>query len=82
MLQQMKAELEQYGALNPSVPQIVRLVSDSMSSTTIPDRMKNIIAVSEVVTFASQFRRNMWHWEGFELPINATSFIVAQSGAG
>ena len=82
MLAQMKAELEQYGALKPGVPQIVQLVSDSMSSTTIPDRMKNIIAVSEVVTFASQFRRNIWHWEGFELPINATAFLVAGSGIG
>lgn len=82
MLQQMKDELEQYGALKPGVPQIVQLVSDSMSNTTIPDRMKYIIAVSEVVTFASQFRRNMWHWEGFELPINATAFLVAGSGLG
>ena len=82
MLAQMKAELEQYGALKPGVPTIVQLVSDSISSTTVPDRMKNIIAVSEVVTFASQFRRNIWHWEGFELPINATAFLVAGSGIG
>ena len=82
MLQQTKAELESYNALSSKVPQIVQLVADSISNTTIPDRMKYIIAVSEIVTFASQFRRNMWHWEGFELPINATAFLVAGSGLG
>ena len=82
MLQQTKAELESYNALSSKLPQIVQLVADSISNTTIPDRMKYIIAVSEIVTFASQFRRNMWHWEGFELPINATSFVVAGSGLG
>ena len=82
MLETTKRELEEAGAFTPKTNIIVKLITDAMPSDTVPMRMKEVIAVSEIVTYASQFRRNMWHWDGFELPINATSFIIADSGLG
>ena len=73
MLQQTKADLEALDAFTPTLPPVVNLVVDSLPAANIPLRMKYIIAVSEITTFASQFRRNIWHWDGFELPINSTS---------
>lgn len=82
MLQQTKADLEALNAFTPTLPPVVNLVVDALPAANIPLRMKYIIAISEITTFASQFRRNLWHWDGFELPINSTSFIIAKSGAG
>ncbi len=82
MLELMKKELEEAGAFTDKTNIIVKLITDAMPSDTVPMRMKEVIAVSEIITYASQFRRNMWHWDGFELPINATSFIIADSGLG
>lgn len=42
--------------------------------------MKLTIAVSELMTFASQFRRNINHWDGTPVPINSISFVVTGSG--
>lgn len=82
MLQQVKADLDAHGALSGDLPPIVQLVIDSIPDQRVPVRMKTIIAISEIISFASQFRRNMWHWDGFELPINASSFLIAGSGMG
>ena len=82
ILEQAKAELTALGAFSADLPLIVDLVAKSIPINTIPDRMKLIISISEIISFASQFRRNIWHWDGFELPINATSFVIAGSGEG
>ena len=82
ILEQARAELDSLGAFSTELPPIVDLVTKAIPLNTIPDRMKQIIAISEIISFASQFRRNIWHWDGFELPINATSFVVAGSGEG
>jgi hypothetical protein len=82
ILEQAKAELTALGAFSADLPPIVDLVVKSIPINTIPDRMKLIISISEIISFASQFRRNIWHWDGFELPINATSFVIAGSGEG
>ena len=82
ILEQAKAELTALGAFSADLPPIVDLVAKSIPINTIPDRMKLIISISEIISFASQFRRNIWHWDGFELPINATSFVIAGSGEG
>ena len=82
ILEQARAELTALGAFTTELPPIVDLVTKAIPLNTIPDRMKQIIAISEIISFASQFRRNIWHWDGFELPINATSFVVAGSGEG
>ena len=82
MLEQTKQTLHDLNAFSSELPPIVDLVVKSIPINNIPDKMKLIISVSEIVSFASQFRRNIWHWDGFELPVNATSFVVAGSGAG
>lgn len=82
MLEITKAELDSYDAFSTELPPVVDLVLDSINNINIPTRMKKIVAISEIVSFAAQFKRNIWHWDGFELPINATSFIIAKSGAG
>ena len=82
ILEQARADLESLDAFSTDLPPIVKLVSQAIPINTIPDKMKLIISISEIVSFASQFRRNIWHWDGFELPINATSFVIAGSGAG
>lgn len=82
LLDQARHELTTLGAFNNDLPPIVNLLVKAIPINTIPERMKLIIAISEMVSFASQFRRNIWHWDGFELPINATSFVIAGSGDG
>ena len=82
VLEQTQQTLKDLGAFSSELPPIVDLVVKSIPINNIPDKMKLIISISEIVTFASQFRRNIWHWDGFELPINATAFVVAKSGAG
>lgn len=82
MLELMKKELESYGAFSKKLPTVVNLVVDAIPSKTIPLRMKRVIAISELTVFASQFRRNIWHWEGFELTINSNSMIIGGSGLG
>jgi hypothetical protein len=82
MLPHLKAELDNLGAFSDKLPTILDKLLGTIPNKTVPDRMKTVIAISELTTFASQFRRNMWHWDGFELPINSTSFIVAGSGKG
>ena len=44
--------------------------------------MKLTIAVSEVILFASQFRRNILHWNNSLIPINAITFCISASGTG
>lgn len=82
LLEQAKQELTKLGAFSKELPPIMDLLVKAIPINTIPDRMKLIISVSELVSFASQFRRNIWHWDGFELPINSTSFVIAGSGDG
>ena len=82
MLEQLTKTLTEKGAFDPTLPPILTELTKTISNPIIPDKMKTVIAISEVTTFASQFRRNMWHWEGFELPCNSISFIIAGSGDG
>jgi len=82
MLEMYKNELESKGAFTKELPNIIKTLNNVIPNDRMPERMKAVISVSELVTFASQFRRNMWHWDGFELPINSISFLVAGSGTG
>jgi len=82
MLQETYQTLLDVGAFESKLPPIIERMLETVPNEAIPVRMKTVIAISELVTFSSQFRRNLWHWEGFELPINANSFIVAGSGEG
>ena len=73
-------DLESYKAFSyPLSP----LLNDILATIqfNIPNRMKILVAISEIVSFASQFRRNIQLPEGTGVPINAISFCIAASGA-
>jgi len=83
MLKLLTAELTKRNALKGALPDIIDRITEANPLTTIAPRMKQTIAVSELTLFASQFRRNIQHWDGVtEVPINAISFAILASGKG
>jgi len=76
-------ELENRDALTPKLNPITECVINAMPFPTVPDKMKAVIAISQLITFASQFKRNILLWDqSTSVPINSISFVVAGSGAG
>lgn len=82
MLDILKADLSPYNLFNGEVPIAIEKLSKAIPNAGIPSRMKALLAASELVLFASQFRRNIIHWNGSQIPINAISFSLAESGKG
>lgn len=82
MLDLYTKKLAAEGVFEQKLPTIIEDLTKAIPNDRIPDRMKVVIAISEIATFTSQFRRNMWHWDGFELPMNAVSMVIAGSGLG
>ncbi len=82
MLDLTKEELDKHQALNPALnPHIQRIVT-AIPYTTVDPRMKATIAVSQLMVFASQFRRNIQLWDDTLVPINTLSFVITGSGGG
>lgn len=77
----LEEELNKLEVFENNIPDLVYNVANSIPSNTIPMRMKYAIAISEIITFASQFRKNIQHWNGSSIPINAITFCIAKSGA-
>ena len=82
MLQLLKEDLVSSGAFSGTLPPIVKQVVESIHNPLIPYRMKLTIAASELVFFTSNLRRNIKHWNGSMIPINAISFTISKSGSG
>lgn len=82
MLELLKKDLEENNVFSGELPPIVRKVVDSINAPQIPYRFKLTIAVSELILFVSHLRRNILHWNGSSIPINAISFVIAGSGSG
>lgn len=80
MLTMLRTELESLNAFSEEVPDVVARIAEAIPFNTIPLRMKYTIAVSEIMLYASQFRRNINHWDGGEVPINSVGFIITGSG--
>jgi len=80
LLELTKQYLEDKGAFSKEQSPIISKIADTIPFATVPERMKLTIAVSELMTFASQFRRNINHWDGTPVPINSISFVVTGSG--
>ena len=80
MLELTRAYLQERNAFSPEQSPFISQIAKTIPFSTVPDRMKLTIAVSEIMTFASQFRRNIQHWDGTPVPINAISFVVTASG--
>jgi len=82
MLDYTREALDKAGAFIPAVNPYIEQVTNAIPFPTVPDRMKTVIAISQVTTYASQFRRNMVLWDDSVVPINAISFVITGSGAG
>ena len=74
-----KEELDRHNALTPGLNKHISDITNAIPFN-ISEHMKAVIAVTQIVTFAAQFRRNLLLSEGTEVPINAISFIVSGSG--
>lgn len=81
MLHLTKTSLESHGAFTPSINHHVASVMSAIPFN-VPERVKAIIAQSQVTSFASQFRRNIKLWDDSSIPVNSISFCVMGSGDG
>lgn len=80
MLELARKYLEELNAFDTTMAPILRKITNAIPYETVPERMKATIAVSEVMTFASQFRRNVLHWDGTEVPVNSIGCVITASG--
>jgi hypothetical protein len=81
MLDITRTELQRLDALSPKINSFTQKVMNAIPFDTVPDKMKAVIAISHITSFAGQFRRNIRLIDGTSVPINAISFIFAASGA-
>ena len=82
MLELTKAKLDEYNALSPGLNTYTQKIINAIPYTTVHPRMKAVIAVSQLTTFAAQFRRNVILWDDTSVPVNAISFVITGSGGG
>lgn len=81
MLNLTKQSLDQHQALTPSINTHAARIMSAIN-TNVPERMKALIAQTQITAFASQFRRNLKLWDDSSIPINAVSFCITGSGEG
>lgn len=82
MLELYQQELEKQGLFNGEIPEIIQALAASINNYKIPYRMKLTIAVSEFITFFSQFHKHIKLPDGTIVPINSISFCISPSGTG
>ncbi len=83
MLEQTKELLKEQGAFSGAQNTYLQRVVEAISFPTINMRMKSVVAVAQLTSFASQFRRNIQLWDDVtEVPVNAISFVICGSGSG
>jgi len=75
-------ELDSYKVFSGIVPEVLDKIADSVPNKIIPRRMLLTIAVSELMTFVSHFRRNIRHPNDSLIPTNSIAFSISKSGSG
>lgn len=80
MLSKLETYLTEKNVFNYKTPNIVTALIETIP-TNIPYKMKLVLVISEIITFISQFRINIRHWNNSSIPINAITFLIAESGA-
>lgn len=75
----LHTELYAHGAFTQRLPKIIDRIIN-VNAFNIPYRMKALIAMSETISFASQFKRNILLPDDALVPINSISFCIAPSG--
>ena len=78
----LKNELDRLNAFSTPLPKFLLDLVDTIPNNRIDSKMKLTIVISEVILFASQFRRNILHWNNSLIPINAITFCISTSGTG
>ena len=82
MLELTKDELSKHNALEPGINEHTQRIVNAIVFPTVDPRMKATIAVTQLMTFASQFRRNVILWDDTSVPVNTISFVITGSGGG
>jgi hypothetical protein len=77
----LRKELEDNGAFTHNIPPLFEQIIKS-NYFNIPVRMKALIALSELISYASQFRKSIKLFDDTLVPVNAISYAVAGSGSG
>ena len=81
MLNKLTTRLQQDGALNGELDPLVLQLTETVTGR-VSQRMKLAIAVSEIILYASQFRRYIkLPADDKHIPINGISIVLASSGA-
>lgn len=81
MLNRLKRELDNRGVFKTKLPDFLIELANTIP-TNLPEKMKLTISVSALITFTSMFRRNIQHYNGSLIPINAITFCISNSGSG
>lgn len=80
MLKHTRVALDKHKVFDRELSPILTAITNAIPFHTVPQRMKLTIAVSEIITFASQFRRNIILDDGTSVPINSIAIILTGSG--
>jgi len=79
MLELLQKELNKNQVFNTPLPDIIKILTSTITAK-IPEDMKQILAIHELVLLTTQFRRNILHWNKSIIPTNAITFCLAKSG--
>ena len=82
MINLLKNELDKLNAFSTPLPSSIYDLASIVPDTRLDQKMKLTIAISEIMLFISQFRRNILHFNTSLIPINAITFIISPSGIG
>lgn len=77
----LQAEIDKLHIYDGNMPEIYKRMVDSIPSNSVPDKMKLALVMSEVMTYCSEFKIPIKHWNGSMIPVNAITFCIAKSGA-
>lgn len=77
----LSQEMTKLGLYEGNLPEYITDMMNSIPANSIPDRMKLALVMSEICTYAGEFRIGIKHWNGSMIPINAITFCIAKSGA-
>ena len=79
MIKMLKEYLDKQDVLTALIPSELEKLKNSITGN-IPNKMKLTIAMSELMLFASQLRKPILLPNNTKIPINAISFVLADSG--
>lgn len=82
MLEMLEKSLRDKGVFSGAIPNVLANIMKAIPSQIVPEKMKATIAVTEMMLYASHFKRHIYLWNKSKIPINAISIVLAKSGLG